>query len=90
MRLLRRLEAADALVHVPAKRADDAHVVIERHLAVCNDIETCFFLIVDDRLSRVMVGLFMLDFLECDANVTSKQLMFVPVWSGIRPDHSGW
>src|SRR6185436_20531052 len=43
------LEAADALIHVPAEAADDADVVVVPHVAVGDDVEARFLLIADDR-----------------------------------------
>ena len=89
MRLSRRLEAADALVHVPAERTDHANVVVVPHVAVGHDVESGFFLIANDGGDCVVVGLFVLDFLECHANVAAEQLMLEPLGPWIRPNHRG-
>ena len=60
------LEAADALVQIPAERADHADVVVVPHVAVGHDVEARFFLVADHRGDGVVVRLFVLDFLECD------------------------
>ena len=87
MRLPRLLEAADPFVHVPAERADDADVVVVPHVAVGDDVEAGFFLIADHRRDGVVVGLFVLDFLERDADVAAEQLVLEPLRSRIRSDH---
>ena len=87
MRIARRLEAGDALVGIPAERADDADVVVVPHVAVGHDVEAGLDLIGDDRFDGVLVGLFVRDLLERDANVTTQQLMLEPTRSGIGPDH---
>ena len=89
VRLARVLEAGDALVHVPAERADDADVVVVPHVAVGDDVEARFFLVADHRRHGVGVRLFVLDFLERDANVAAQQLLLEPVRPRIRPDHGG-
>ena len=83
MRVLRLLEAPNALVHVPAEGADDSDVVVVGHLSVGDDIETGFFLVADDDLRCVVISLFVRDLLECDTNVAPKQLMTIPVGSWI-------
>ena len=83
------LEAADALVHVPAERADDADVVVVPHVAVGDDVEAGLFLIPDDGRHGVVIRLFVLNFLEGDANVAAEQLMLEPVRPRIRTDHGG-
>src|SRR5262249_60190287 len=40
----RRIKPADALIHVPAERADNADVVVVPHVAVGHDVETRFLL----------------------------------------------
>jgi hypothetical protein len=87
VRIARRLEAGDALVEVPAERADDADVVVVPHVAVGHDVEAGLDLIADDGSDGVLVGLFVRDLLERDANVTTQQLLFEPTRAGIRPDH---
>ena len=87
MRLARVLEAADAFVHVPAERADDADVVVVPHVAVGDDVETGFFLIANDRGDGVVIRLFVLHFLERDADVAAEQLVLEPLRTRIRSDH---
>src|SRR5438034_7968712 len=89
MRFSRVLEPADALVHVPAERADHADVVVVPHVAVGDDVQPGFFLIADHRRHRIVVSLFMLDFLKRDANIAAKQLVAVPLWSWKGTDHCG-
>ena len=83
------LEAADPLVHVPAERPNDADVVVVPHVAVGHDIEPRVFLIADDRGDGVVVRLFVLHFLEGDADVTAEQLMPEPVGPRVGTDHRG-
>ena len=85
--LARLLEAADALVHVPAERADHTDVVVVPHVAVGHDVEAGLDLVANDGRYGVVVGLFVRDLLERHANVTTQQLMLEPTWAGIGPDH---
>ena len=91
MRLARGIEAADALVHVPAERADHADVVVVGHLAVRDDVEPCLFLVGDDGVGGVVVGLFVRDLLERHPDIAAEQLLGEtsaasdttrPSWSG--------
>ena len=75
MRLLGRLKAVDALVHVPAERADDADVIVEPHLAVGDDVETGVLLVVDHGLRGVLVRLFVPDLFEGNPDIAAQQLM---------------
>src|SRR3979490_2413029 len=74
-RAARGPRAADALSHVPAERPDDADVVVVPHVAVGDDVEAGFFLIANHRGDGVVIGLFVLHFLERDADVPAKQLV---------------
>ena len=89
MRLARGVEAGDALVHVPAEGADHTDVVVVRHLAVGDDVEAGLFLVVDDGLGRVVVGLLVADLLERNPDVATEQLLGEPVRPRVRPDHRG-
>ena len=89
MLLTGRVEAADALVHVPAERADDADVVVVPHVAVGHDVETGFFLVANHGGDRVVVRLLVLHFLESDADIADEQLVLEPVRPRIRADHRG-
>ena len=89
MRLAGRLEPWDALVHVPAERADRADVVVVPHVAVGHDVEAGFFLIANHGRDGVVVRLLVLDFLERHAHVAPEQLLREPVRPRIRPDHRG-
>ena len=83
------VEAADALVHVPAERADHADVVVVRHLAVGDDVEAGFLLVADHHLGGVVIRLLVANLLERDPDVAAEQLLRVPVRARIRPDHRG-
>jgi len=79
--------AGDALVHVPAERADHPDVVVVIHLAVGDEVEARLLLVVDHDLGRVLIRLLMVDVLERHAHITSKQLIVEPMRSGIGPHH---
>ena len=81
--LFGRLEAADALVHVPAEGADPADVVVEAHLAVGHDVQPGVLLVPDHRGRGVGVGLGVRRVLERHAGVTAEQLVRVPVRSRV-------
>ena len=81
------LEAGDALVHVPAERADHADVVVEVHLPVGHEIETGLLLVPDHNLGGVLVCLLVVDVLERDAHVTPEQLVVEPVGARVGPHH---
>src|SRR4029079_18210107 len=83
------VEAADALVHVPAEGADHPDVVVVRHLAVGDHVEAGLFLVVDHDLGGVVVGLLVADLLERDSRVAAEQLLRVPVGARVRADHRG-
>ena len=89
MRLAGRLEAWDALVHVPAERADRPDVVVVPHVAVGHDVEAGFLLIANHGRDGVVVGLFVLHLLERDTDIPPEQLVGEPVRTRIRPDHRG-
>src|SRR5688500_18748747 len=89
MFFLRLFEPVDPLVQIPAERPDDANVVVVPHVAVGHDVESGFFLIADDGGDGVVIHLFVLDFLECHANVAAEQLLLEPLRTWIRPDHRG-
>ena len=79
----------DALVHVPAERADRPDVVVVPHVAVGDDVEAGFLLIANHRRDGVVVGLFVLHFLERHTDIPAEQLMREPVRTRVRPDHRG-
>ena len=85
--LARLFEAADAFVHVPAERADDADVVVVPHVAVGDDVEAHVLLFTDHGGHGVVVRLFVLHFLERDPDVPTEQLVLEPVRPRVRPDH---
>ena len=88
MRLPGGVEAADALVHVPAERADRADVVVIGHLAVGDDVEPGFY--SWSRMTAavgVAVGLLVRDVLERNPHVATEQLVVEPVRTGIGADH---
>ena len=78
MRVLCSLKAVNSLVHVPAERADDADVIVVPHLAVGDDVEAGFLLIVNHRRGGVLVGLFVADLFEGNPNVAAQQLLAIP------------
>jgi hypothetical protein len=63
------LKARNALVHIPAERSDAAHIVVEIHLAVGNNVETSLLLIVDRDLGCVVIRLLVGRFFERYADV---------------------
>ena len=87
VRVARRLEARDALVEIPAERPNDSDVIVVPHVAVGHDVESRVFLVADHRRDGVIVCLFVLNLLECDAYVAPAQLVLEPVGPGIRADH---
>ena len=89
MRIARSFEAADAFIHVPAERTDDADIIVVPHVAIGHDIEAGFFLIAHHCGNSIVVSLFMRDLFKRDANVAAEQLLFVPGRPRIGPDHRG-
>src|SRR6185436_5606268 len=79
----------DPLVEIPAERTDGADVVVVPHVAVGDDVESGIFLFANHGRDGVVVGLFVLDFLERDADIAAEQLMLVPVWPWVGSDHRG-
>jgi hypothetical protein len=89
VRLLGRLEAADALVHVPAERPDHADVIVVGHLTVGDDVEAGFLLVADRDMRRILVGLGVVDGLERDADVPAVELVVKPMRPRVGADHGG-
>src|SRR5262245_44156465 len=83
------LEAVDPLVEIPAERTDHTDVVVVPHVAVGDDVEAGGFLITNDGGDRVVIRLFVLNFLERNSNIAAEQLMLIPVRPWIRSDHGG-
>ena len=72
MRVARRVEAGNALIEIPAERADNADIVVVPHVAVGHEVEAGLFLVTDDRSDGVRIGFLVGDFLEGDPHIPAQ------------------